>query len=93
MRGGGGSKMSKNTPLFRVENLLAAFNFEPKKCFRVMTPWGMYGAEWDRQSCSLYIFQPFLLFRRFFVHFGDLGNPVAPTLKGASSDVMTVSAY
>ena len=23
------------------------FDFEPKKCFRVLTSWGLYGAEWD----------------------------------------------
>ena len=26
-------------------NLLVFFDFEPKKCFRVPTPWGLYGAE------------------------------------------------
>ena len=23
------------------------FDFQPKKCFRVPTPWGLYGVEWD----------------------------------------------
>ena len=25
------------------------FDFEPKKCFRVPTPWGLYGVEWDER--------------------------------------------
>ena len=28
-------------------NLLVFFDFEPKNCFRVPTPWGLYGVEWD----------------------------------------------
>ena len=51
--GGGGSKMSnKMTPPFlgsKIMNLLVFFDFEPKKCFRVPTPWGLYGAEWDER--------------------------------------------
>ena len=37
------------TPPFfgsKITNLLVFFDFEPKKCFRVPTPWGLYGAEW-----------------------------------------------
>ena len=30
-------------------NLLVFFDFEPKKFFRVPTPWGLYGAEWDER--------------------------------------------
>ena len=30
-------------------NLLVFFDFEPKKCFRVPTLWGLYGAEWDER--------------------------------------------
>ena len=30
-------------------NLLVFVNFEPKKCFEVPTPWGLYGAEWDER--------------------------------------------
>ena len=49
MRGGGcrgvwGSEMSKkNDPPFfvlKIMNMLIFFYFEPKKCFRVPTPWG-----------------------------------------------------
>ena len=49
----GGSKLSKkNDPPFfelKIENLLVFLDFEPKKCFRVPTPWGLYGAEWDER--------------------------------------------
>ena len=51
--GGGGSKMSKKmTPPFfgsKIMNLLIFFDFEPKKCSRVPTLWGLYGAEWDER--------------------------------------------
>ena len=48
--GGEGGRGQKTTPPFfgsKLMNLLVFFNFEPKKCFRVQTPWGLYGAEWD----------------------------------------------
>ena len=54
----------KMTPLFfgsKIMNLLVFFDFEPKKCFRVPTPWGLYGVEWDERLCSLCTFQPFLV--------------------------------
>ena len=50
--GGGGARGQKTTPPFfgsKLMNLLFFFNFEPKKCFRVPTPWGLYGAEWDER--------------------------------------------
>ena len=31
----------------KIMNLLVFFDFEPKKCFRVPTSWGLYGAVWD----------------------------------------------
>ena len=34
------------TPHFfnpKIRNFLVFFDFEPKKCFRVPTPWGLYG--------------------------------------------------
>ena len=51
--GVGGSKTSKKMPpVFfgsKIMNLLVFFAFEPKKCFRVPTPWGLDGAEWDER--------------------------------------------
>ena len=49
----------------KIMNLLVFFDFEPKKCFQVPTPWGLYGAEWDKCLCRLCTFQSFLLFQRF----------------------------
>ena len=50
---GGGSKMlNKRPPPFfgsKIMNLLVFFDFEPKNGFRVRTPWGLYGAEWDER--------------------------------------------
>ena len=52
-----------NPPLFgsQIVNLLLILDFEPKKCFRVPTPWVLYGAERDERSCLLCTFQQFLL--------------------------------
>ena len=72
------------TPPFfgsKIMNLLVFFDFEPKKFFRVPTLWGLYGAEWDEH------------FSAIFAMFVDLGDPVVPTLRGASGDVVTVYAY
>ena len=58
----------KDPPFFfvlKMMNLLVFFDFERKKCFRVPTPWGLYG-EWDGCLCSLCTFQPFLRNRRFW---------------------------
>ena len=45
--------VEKMTPPFcgsKIMNLLVSFSdFEPKKCFRVLTPWGLYGAELDER--------------------------------------------
>ena len=47
--GWGGVKnvKKKNPPFFgsKILNLLVFFDFEPRKCFPVPTPWGLYGAE------------------------------------------------
>ena len=78
------------TPPFfgsKIMNLLVFFDFEPKKFFRVPTLWGLYGAEWDERLCSL------CKFSAIFAMFVDLGDPVVPTLRGASGDVVTVYAY
>ena len=65
------------------------FDFEPKKCFRVPTPWGLYGAKWDERFGSLCTFQPFCNVGGF----GDLDDPVVPTLRGVSGDVVTAYAF
>ena len=83
--GGGVKNVEKMTPPFfgsKIMNLLVFFDFEPKKCSWVPTPLGLYGAKWDERSCSLCTFQ-----------LGDLGDPVVPTLRGVSRDVVTVYAY
>ena len=64
MEGGG-----LTPPIFesKIMNLLVFFSdFEPKKCYRVPTPWGLYGADWDERFCSLCTFWPFLLCWRFW---------------------------
>ena len=47
--GGGFKNVEKMTPthffVYNIMNLLVFFDFEPQKCFRVPTPWGLYGAE------------------------------------------------
>ena len=50
--GGGGVGGKKRPPPFfgsKITNRLVFFDFEPKKCFRVPTPWGLFGAEWDER--------------------------------------------
>ena len=67
--GGGVKKVEKMTPPFfasKIMNLLVFSDFELKKCFRVPTLWGLYGAEWDERWCCLCSFQPFLLCCRFW---------------------------
>ena len=80
------------TPPFfgsKIMNLLVFSDFEPKKCFRVPTLWGLYGVEWDERLCSLCTFSHFC----YVGGFGDLGDPVVPTPRGASGDVVTVYGY
>ena len=70
-------------------NLLVFFDFEPKKCFRVPTLWGLYGPEWDERYAVYALFSHFCYVGRF----GDLSGPVLPTPSGASGDVVTIYAY
>ena len=88
--GGGGSKI--DPPSFWVENHESFgffFDFEPKQCFRVPTPWGLYGVEWDERWVVYALFTHFCSVGGF----GDFGDPVPSTLKGVSGDVVTVYAY
>ena len=93
MGGRGGQKCRQNdSPFFRskIMNPLLFFDSELKKCFRVPTPWGLYGAEWDERFYAVYV---------VFSHFcyvggsGGLGDPTLPTPRAASGDVVTVYAY
>ena len=46
--GGGVAGFQKMTTPFlglKIMNVLVFFDFEPKKCSRVTTPWGLHGAE------------------------------------------------
>ena len=36
-------------------------DFEPKKCFGVPTPRGLYGVEWDERLCNDFTFQAFFV--------------------------------
>ena len=59
----------------KIMNLLVFFDFEPQKCFRAPTPWGLYGAEWDKHLIAVYAFFSHFC---FFGGFGDLGDPWYP---------------
>ena len=37
-------------------NILGFFDFQPKKCLCVPTPWGLYAAEWDERFVHLSAF-------------------------------------
>ena len=90
--GGGVKNVEKMTPPFlgsKIMNLLVFFDFEPKKCFRVRTPWGLYGVEWDERFSGCALFSHFC----YVGGFGDLTDPVVPTLRGVSGDVVTICAY
>ena len=53
-RGGVKNVEKKTTPPFwgsKIINLSVFFDFEPKKCFRVLNPKGFCGAEWDERLC------------------------------------------
>ena len=63
--------------------------FAPQKCSRVPTPWGLYGAEWDKRYAVYAVFSHFC----YVDGFGHLGDPVVPTLRDVSGDVVTVYAY
>ena len=53
MGGGWGGGVKNMTPPFLGRKLGIFWfffpDFEPKKCFRVPTPWGLYGVEWDER--------------------------------------------
>ena len=70
---------SKNDPPFfgsKIMNLLVFFYFEPKKCFRVPTPLGLYGAEWDERLCTF--MHKFVHFSAIFAMLAVLATSVTP---------------
>ena len=72
--GGGVKNVEKMTPPFfgsKIMNLLVFFDFEPKKCFRVPTPLGLYGAKWDERM-------QFMHFSAIFAMLGVLANLMTP---------------
>ena len=78
------------TPPFfgsKIMNLLVFFDFEPKKFFPGPDSMGFV---WGGVGRAL---MQFMHFSAIFAMFVDLGDPVVPTLRGASGDVVTVYAY
>ena len=71
----------------KIMNLLVFFDFEPKKCFRVPTTGG-----W-RSGMSASAVYAFFSHFCYVGGFGNLGDPVVPTLRGVSGDVVTVYTY
>ena len=51
------------------------------------------GFVWGGVGRALLQFMHFFSHFRYVGGFGDLGDPVVPTLRGASGDVVTVYAY
>ena len=69
-------------------NLLVFFDFEPKS----VSGNRLHGVCMGRSGTSGAIYALSLYFG-YVGGFGDLGDPVVPTLKGVSGDVVTVYAY
>ena len=77
------------TPHFfglKTMNLLVFFDCEGREC--VPTPYGLCRARWDEWDAVYASFSRFC----YAGVFGDLGDPVVPTLSGASGDVVTAYA-
>ena len=51
----------------------------------------LHGVSMGRSGTSAY--GVYALFSHFGYGFGDLGDPVVPTLRGVSGDVVTLYAY
>ena len=83
---------SKNDPtFFWIENLesFGFLKFELKKCFRVPTPWVCMGRSGMGADAGYAMFCHFCHVGAF----GNLDDPVLPTLRGVSGDGMTIYAY
>ena len=68
---------------------VVCFNFEPKKCFEVPPPLGLCGRSGTSANTVYAIFGHFC----YGGVFGDLSDPVVPTLRGTTGDVVTVYTY
>ena len=80
------------TPPFfgsKIMNLLVFFDFEPKK----FSGSRLYGVCMGRSGTSAYAVYALFNHLCYVGGFGNLGDPVVPTLRGASGDVVTVYAY
>ena len=88
--GGGGSK--NDPPFFWVENH-ESFGFFSILSRKSVSGFRLYGVCMGRSGTSAYAV--YALFSHFCYvgGFGDLGDPVVPTLRGVSGDVVTVYAY
>ena len=83
--------LEKMTPPFfgsKIINVLVFFDFEPKNCFRVPT-----GVCMGRSGTSAHAVYALLSHFCCVGGFGDLGDPVVPTLGGVSGDVVTAYAH
>ena len=69
---GGGSKKEPPFLGLKIMNLLVVFDFEPKKCFQVPNPWGLYGAGWDERLMQ------FMHFSAIFAILAVLATSVTP---------------
>ena len=81
------------TPPFlgsKIMNLLVFFDFEPKMCFRDS---GLHRVCIGRSGTSAYAVYALSSHFWYVAGFGNLGDPVVPTLRGVSGDVVTVYAY
>ena len=81
------------TPPFfgsQIMNLLVFFDFEPKKVFPGPNSIGFV---WGGVGRALMQFMHLFSHFCYVGGFGDLGDPVVPTLRDVSGDVVTVSAY
>ena len=90
--GGGVKNVEKNDPsFFWVENheCYGFFDFEPKKCFRSR----LYGVCMGRSGTRANAVYALFSHLCYVGGFGDLGDPVVPSLRDVREDVVTIYAY
>ena len=86
---GGGQKMTPPFFGLKIMNLLVFSDFEPKR----VSGSRLHGVCMGRSGTSAHTV--YALFSHFCYvgGFGDLGDPMVPTLRGVSGNVVTVYAY